>query len=199
MDTTITQAIIIALLPLTAFVIQIFIGKRLPRQGDWLCAIAIVVAFLLSLTILGRVFSVYDASFKVVHVFDWVSLGTVNITFGIHVDNITAIMLFVVTLVSSLVHFYSMAYLHGDIRYNRYFAFLSLFTFSMLGLILVDNFLGIYIFWELVGLCSYFLIGHWFEKKSASDAAKKAFLVNRVGDIGMFHWHHDYLCDTWHI
>jgi len=95
-------------------------------------------------------------------------------------------MLFVVTLVSGLVHLYSMGYMHGDKRYHLYYAYLSLFSFSMLGLVLVDNFFGIYCFWELVGLCSYLLIGFWFEKDSAADAGKKAFITNRIGDVGMF-------------
>jgi NADH-quinone oxidoreductase subunit L len=102
------------------------------------------------------------------------------------IDNITVIMLFVVNLISMLVHYFSIEYMHGDKRYTRYFAYLGLFTFSMLGIVLSNNLLGIYIFWELVGLSSYLLIGFWFEKDSASDAGKKAFLTNRVGDIGMF-------------
>ena len=95
-------------------------------------------------------------------------------------------MLFVVALISALVHYFSIAYMKGDERYNRYFAYLGIFTFSMNGIVLTNNILMMYIFWELVGLSSYLLIGFWFEKKSASDAGKKAFLVNRIGDIGMF-------------
>ena len=93
-------------------------------------------------------------------------------------------MLVVVTTVSTLVHLYSIGYMHGDPRYGRYFAYLSIFSFSMLGLVLAESFFFIFIFWELVGLSSYLLIGFWFEKKSASDAGKKAFIVNRVGDYG---------------
>ena len=95
-------------------------------------------------------------------------------------------MLFVVNLISMLVHLFSIAYMKGDKRYTRYFAYLGIFTFSMLGIVLTDNLLMMYIFWELVGLSSYLLIGFWYEKKSASDASKKAFLTNRIGDIGMF-------------
>jgi NADH-quinone oxidoreductase subunit L len=95
-------------------------------------------------------------------------------------------MITTVALISMLVHIFSIAYMKGDIRYNRYFAYLGLFTFSMSGIVFTHNFLMMYIFWELVGLSSYLLIGFWFEKKSASDAAKKAFIVNRIGDIGMF-------------
>jgi NADH-quinone oxidoreductase subunit L len=107
---------------------------------------------------------------------------TLNV--GILVDNITAVMLLVVTGVSTLVHLFSIGYMHGDPRYNRFFAYLSIFSFSMLGLVLSESFFFIYVFWELVGLSSYLLIGFWFEKKSAADACKKAFIVNRVGDFG---------------
>jgi NADH-quinone oxidoreductase subunit L len=101
-------------------------------------------------------------------------------------DNLSVIMIFTVTLISLLVHIYSVAYMKGDIRYSRYFAYLGLFTFSMTGIVFTHNFLMMYIFWELVGVSSYLLIGFWYEKKSASDAGKKAFLVNRIGDLGMF-------------
>ena len=95
-------------------------------------------------------------------------------------------MLMVVSLISFLVHLYSTAYMEGDPRYSRYFAFLGLFTFSMNGIVLSNSLVMMYLFWELVGLSSYLLIGFWFEKDSAANASKKAFLTNRVGDIGMF-------------
>jgi len=104
---------------------------------------------------------------------------------GILLDGLTAVMLVVVTVVSFLVYFYSAAYMKGDVRYGRYFASLSLFSTCMLGLVLSDNLLTLYIFWELVGFCSYVLIGHWFERKSAADAALKAFVTTRIGDVGM--------------
>jgi NADH-quinone oxidoreductase subunit L len=110
----------------------------------------------------------------------------VQIEIGFMIDNIAAIMLVAVSIVSALIHLFSIGYMHGDVRYGRYFAYLGLFTFSMFGIVLTNNFLLMYMSWELVGLSSYLLIGHWFEKKSASDAAKKAFIVNRVGDVGMF-------------
>jgi len=182
----ITNAIIILLLPLLAFVIQIFFGKRLPRQGGWLPTSAMFLAFLFAVPIFWQAIAAYDPQFKITASWDWIDFGPVAVSFGIHIDNLTAIMLIVVTLISALIHLYSIGYMHGDERYSRYFSYLSLFSFSMLGLILVDNFFGIYIFWELVGLCSYLLIGFWFEKHSASNAAKKAFITNRIGDICMF-------------
>jgi NADH-quinone oxidoreductase subunit L len=124
--------------------------------------------------------------------FTWITMGgapssdLVKIDLGIKIDNLTVLMLFVVNLISALVHYFSIEYMHGDKKYTRYFAYLGVFTFSMLGIVLTHNLLMMYIFWELVGLSSFLLIGFWFEKKSASDAAKKAFIVNRIGDIGMF-------------
>ena len=178
--------IAILLLPLMAFVVQIFVGKRLPRNGDWVSVGAVALTLCLSLAMFGVILVKYDPGFSVDKTWTWFDLGSLKVQIGILIDNVTVVMLLVVSLISTLVHVYSTAYMEGDQRYSRYFAFLSLFTFSMNGIVLANSLLGIYIFWELVGLSSYLLIGHWFEKDSASDAAKKAFLVNRVGDIGMF-------------
>lgn len=106
------------------------------------------------------------------------------IPMGIYIDPLTAIMLMVVTIVAALVQIYSLGYMHGDPRFARYFAYLSLFTFSMLGLVLAGTYILMFVFWELVGLTSYLLIGFWFEKKSASDAGKKAFVTTKIGDLG---------------
>lgn len=183
----ITYAIIILLLPLAAFTIQIFLGKRLPKQGAWLPTGAMFLAFLFALPIFFQAIAHYEPNYIIAQAsWSWIDFGPVTISFGILIDNLTAVMLIVVTLISALIHLYSIGYMHGDPRYSRYFAYLALFSFSMLGLILVDNFFGIYIFWELVGLCSYLLIGFWFEKDSAANAGKKAFITNRVGDVGMF-------------
>ena len=119
-----------------------------------------------------------------VTLFTWIKVGAFDVPLKLSADPLTAVMLVVVTGVSFLVHLYSVGYMHGDGGYPRFFAYLSLFTFSMLMLVLSGNFLLLYVFWEAVGLCSYLLIGFWFHKKSAADAGKKAFLVNRVGDFG---------------
>ena len=182
----INYGIAILLLPLAAFVIQIFVGKRLPRNGDWVSTGAVALTLCLSLAMFGVMLVKYDPDFVIDEAWRWFDLGSLTVHLGILIDNVTVVMLLVVSLVSTLVHVYSISYMEGDPRYSRYFAFLSLFTFSMNGIVLANNLLGIYMFWELVGLSSYLLIGFWFEKNSASDAAKKAFLVNRVGDIGMF-------------
>jgi len=177
---------VILCIPLAAFVIQTFVGRRLPRGGDWVSILAIFVSFLLSVFLLIDVIQIYDPKFKETLSWTWITLPGFTLNFGFLIDNVTALMLVVVTLVSLLVHVYSVGYMKEDRRYYRFFAYLSFFSFSMLGLVLVDNLFSLYIFWELVGLSSYLLIGFWFEKHSAAQAAKKAFIVTRIGDIGLF-------------
>ena len=174
---------LILLCPLAAFAFFGLLGlanKHFPRQ-DYLSTAAMLIALACSFLLLREVVPKPEP-----HTVDWLSLGGVTFSMGFYLDSVTVIMLIVVTLVSSLVHIFSMGYMHGDPRYPRFFAYLSLFSFSMLFLVVSDNLLGIYIGWELVGLCSYLLIGFWFEKDSAANACKKAFLTTRVGDVGMF-------------
>ena len=190
------QSLIILILPLAAFVVQVFSGRKLPRQGDWVPTSAMFVALVIAakmffVDLLGSPTGVVRQVWHPAAGAYWLApgggaAGGFRIDFGIMVDNLTIVMLLVVTLVSFLVHLYSCGYMHGEERYNRFFAYLALFTFSMLGLCISSNLLFVFIFWELVGLCSYFLIGFYFEKKSASNAAIKAFITTRVGDIGFF-------------
>ena len=182
----ITYAPYFLLLPLAAFVIQIFFGKRLPRKGDWVSISAVGITLCLAIAMFVMMLFLYKPGMKEELTWEWFNLGQLSVKIGVLIDNVTVIMLLVVSLVSGLVHLYSVGYMKDDPRYSRYFGYLSLFTFSMNGIILSNNLLSIYMFWELVGLSSYLLIGFWFEKDSAADASKKAFLVNRVGDIGMF-------------
>lgn len=114
----------------------------------------------------------------------WTVIGNVAIQFGVKLDALTVIMFLMVSLCATCIHVFSIGYMKGDPRFARFFTYMSLFCFSMLGLVISSNLVFLFIFWELVGVCSYFLIGFWFEKKSASDAAIKAFVVNRVGDFG---------------
>ncbi len=178
-------AILIFLLPCAAFALMALFHQRLPRHGDFFATGAIGATLAAAIWIF-----VHGASANNVMVnftFDWLPLGAGNIVRGgILVDRLTAIMLVVVTLISFLVHLFSVKYMEGDVRYGRYYCGLLLFTTSMLGLVLANNLVYLYIFWEMVGLSSYLLIGHWFEKKSASDAAIKAFITTRLGDVGMF-------------
>ena len=115
---------------------------------------------------------------------NWLTIGGLHVDFGLKLDALSLMMLLVVTGVGGAIHIYSFGYMHEDRGFSRYFACMSLFTFSMLGVVLANNFIELFIFWELVGVSSYLLIGHWFERPSAGDAAKKAFIVNRLGDFG---------------
>ncbi len=189
-STLIHLAFAVLFLPLVGFALLIFFGKRIPRQdlvetGILFTALAISIYIMVQ-----KVFFVAAPSID--FTFRWLDLGAITgypgftIDLGIAIDNIAAIMLVVVTLISALVHLFSLAYMEGDVRYSRYYAYLGLFSFSMLGIVLSNNLLMMYVFWELVGISSYLLIGHWYEKKSASDAGKKAFIVNRIGDVGFF-------------
>lgn len=186
MNTTAIIALAIFLVPLGMFVLMGFFNRRLPRRGDFLATGALGVSLVLSLALFVQAWRGPAHLFANVN-FDWLPMAAgVNLQGGFMVDRLTAVMLVVVTLVSFLVHLFSTKYMHGDVRYGRYFSSLLLFTMSMLGLVLANNLLFLYMFWELVGLSSYVLIGHWFEKKSASDAAIKAFITTRLGDVGMF-------------
>ncbi len=182
-------SIIMLLLPAFGFGILIVFGKKYPKL-HWLEIGILSIGLILAIVVLITKLTTYlhdDIAFN----FVWINFSNISlldsfkIRLGVKIDNITAIMLFVVNLISFLVHVYSLEYMKGDPRFNRYYAFLGVFTFSMIGIVISDNLLMIYIFWELVGLSSYLLIGFWYEKKSASDAGKKAFLTNRIGDIGM--------------
>ncbi len=193
MHSLIQLSIVVLLLPLLSFVILIFFNRQLPRRGDFIGVGILGTAFALSAYIFWSVIvQTYDPAFRIAWDFTWIDLGNVpgvgalQIRMGVVIDNLTSIMLAMVTLISLLVHLYSTGYMAGDKNYGRYFAYLGIFTFSMLGIVLSDNLFSIYIFWELVGLSSYLLIGFFFEKDSAADAQKKAFLANRVGDIGMW-------------
>ena len=182
----INYSLFILFLPLAAFLIQIFYGRRLPRQGDWVSVSAVGITLILSIAMFVAMLLDNDPEFRQEAGFTWLDMGSFSIELGFLVDNITVIMLLIVALISTCSHVFSLKYMEGDIRYSRYFAYLGLFTFSMNGIVLANNLFSMYMFWELVGVSSYLLIGHWFEKDSAADAAKKAFLTNRVGDIGFF-------------
>ena len=167
---------LILLLPLFSAV-TILLGAYRSNTGTAALSVgAIIVAFLIAL----RMFFVGDIHPQV----EWLHLDGLEINIGLQFDGLSKLMLVVVTGVGSLIHIFSLGYMRGDRDFSRYFGGLSLFIFSMLGIVLADNFVMMFIFWELVGVSSYLLIGFWFEKPSAADAAKKAFLTNRVGDFG---------------
>ena len=185
MDNNLIYSLLILFLPLVSFVYQIFFGKILGRNTHFISISLIALIFGLSLSFLFQSINKgYGTILDVSTI--WFSSTDFNVSLGIYIDNITSIMLCVVSFISLLVHIYSTEYMKDDPRYSRYFGFLGIFTFSMNGIVLADSLIMMYIFWELVGLSSYLLIGFWFEKDSAANACKKAFLTNRVGDIGMF-------------
>ena len=190
----VTLISVILLCPLGAFAffaILALTGRNSNRQ-DLISTFAMIIAFLCAFLLFMQVLGDPDSYKRAggvspeTHTIDWIQINNVSLSMGFLFDSVTSIMLLVVTIVSGLVHIFSIGYMHGDPRYPRFFAYLSLFSFSMLFLVVADNLLGIYIGWELVGLCSYLLIGFWFEKDSAANACKKAFLTTRVGDVGMF-------------
>jgi NADH-quinone oxidoreductase subunit L len=140
---------------------------------------AIVTGFVLTL-----VFIANNGWTSVESTTHWLSIGNLSVDFGLKLDRLSLMMMLIVTGVGGAIHIYSFGYMHADRGFSRFFACLSLFTFSMLGIVLANNFIELFIFWELVGVSSYLLIGFWFEKPSAADAAKKAFFTNRLGDFG---------------
>ncbi|MCS7191531.1 MAG: NADH-quinone oxidoreductase subunit L [Armatimonadetes bacterium] len=187
MEATPVVVAIIMLAPFAAYLINVFFGGWLRERAHWVSLTLVGVSAILSLMIFGTtvVRSLTDPHFHGWHG-TWFKIpaGAYTLKIGYQVDQLTAFMLVVVTFIGWFIQLYSVGYMHGDLRYSRYFAFLSLFKASMLLLVLTDNLVGLYAAWELVGLCSYLLIGFWFEKPEAMRAAKKAFIVTRVGDAG---------------
>ena len=170
-------------LPLLASITSGFFGKSIgDRKSGIVTSVFVSISALLSLILFYEVI-VNDYTNNVV-IATWINSGTLNVNWSIKIDALSSVMLVVVTLVSSLVHIYSIGYMSHDPHKPRFMAYLSLFTFAMLTLVTSDNFLQLFFGWEGVGLCSYFLIGFWFKKDSANAAAIKAFVVNRVGDFG---------------
>jgi len=177
---------LIPLLPLSGFLINGLLGKKLGKTlVSWIGCGSVGLSFLISLKVLFELLSV-PAEGRVFEkiVFPWIYSGLFKVNISFLVDPLSCVMLLVVTGVGFLIHIYSVGYMAEDKGFSRFFSFLNLFVFSMLMLVLANNFLLLYLGWEAVGLCSYLLIGFWYEKKSASDAAKKAFIVNRIGDFG---------------
>ena len=178
---------LIAILPLAGFAITAVTGRRLGKQAHWIPVLAVFAVWLIAMATAYS--SLTGAAPFGEHgyghsLFTWIPAGAFVVDVGFFVDNLTACLLIVVTTIGLLVHVYSIGYMRHDPGYWRFFAYLNLFMFSMLLLVLASNFLVVFVAWELVGLSSYLLIGFWYKKRSAGLAAKKAFIVNRVGDVG---------------
>ncbi len=174
---------LIIFLPLLAAIISGFFGKIVGNKPSQLItSLFVSISALLSIYVFYNV-TIFDYSNNIV-IAKWITSGDLDVNWSIKIDQLSAIMLVVVTLVSAIVHVYSIGYMSHDPHQPRFMSYLSLFTFAMLVLVTSDNFLQLFFGWEGVGLCSYFLIGFWFKKSTANAAAIKAFLVNRVGDFG---------------
>ncbi len=175
---------LILFLPLIGAIISGFFGNKIgDRFSEILTCLFTTTAAILSIIIFYKV--ILDGYENNIVLFKWIYSGTLDVNWSIKIDALSSVMLVVVTFVSSLVHIYSIGYMSHDPNKPRFMCYLSLFTFSMLALVTADNFLQLFFGWEGVGLCSYLLIGFWFKKETANNAAIKAFLVNRVGDFGL--------------
>ena len=177
---------LIALLPFAGFLVNVTMGKRLSKSvsGGLACAV-MVASFLIAASQVWALFGMPEESRQISQtLFTWITAGTFSVDLTFRLDALSAVMILVITGIGSLIHIYSTAYMHEetDPEYARYFSYLNLFCFFMLVLVLGSNLLVMFVGWEGVGLCSYLLIGYYFVKPSAADAAKKAFIVNRVGD-----------------
>jgi NADH-quinone oxidoreductase subunit L len=171
-------------LPLFGAVVLLLSGRRIGRASGPLGCATIAVSFVLGVITFGRMLGAgAEEREATVHVFQWIAAGSLEVGVDLLVDQLSIVMVLVVTGVGTLIHVYSIGYMAGDERYARFFAYMNLFAASMLLLVLADNVVLLYVGWEGVGLCSYLLIGFWYERPAAANAAKKAFLVNRIGDF----------------
>jgi NADH-quinone oxidoreductase subunit L len=171
---------LVALLPFASAVLTLLFGKRTPGKGPVYGIVAIGVGLVLSLGILWHFVTGGGPYFSSVN---WFTVGPLHLELGQYVDGLTAVMLVVVTSVSLCVHVYSLGYMDGDVRFTWFYVVLSLFTGAMLDVVVADNLFQLLVGWEIMGVCSYLLIGHWYEEKENSDAAIKAFITTRVGDV----------------
>jgi NADH-quinone oxidoreductase subunit L len=174
------QLIWVPLLPFLAFVVNILAGRWIKTRATWLSIITSIAASAIALPVCWAVFN--GAHFA--HQGTWLMLGTVPLKFGYLMDPLSATLLFMVTIVGTLIQIYAAGYMAGDPRYSRFFAFVSLFMTAMITLVISDNYLLFFMSWEIMGLCSYLLIGFYFEKPSAANASLRAFLTTRIGDVG---------------
>jgi NADH-quinone oxidoreductase subunit L len=190
-----TLAPYIIALPLFGAIALMFFGRRIGRFSGVFASGLIVLSFVLGVVTFVQLLGAdaqgeQNGRAATITLFEWIASGNFRVGADLLVDQLAVVMVLVVTGVGSLIHVYSIDYMHGDERYPRFFAYMNLFAASMLLLVLADNILLMFVGWEGVGLCSYLLIGFWFEKNSAANAAKKAFIVNRIGDfsfmIGIF-------------
>lgn len=178
-------AFLVPLFPLIGSIINGFFGLKIGKDRvSWVACVGPVLSFVVTLILLVSIFFHPEGTpYPEQSLFTWIAAGDFVVDFGFQIDPLSLVMMMVVTGVGSIIHIYSIGYMYEEYSYYRYFAYLNLFLFSMLLLVMGSNFLVMFIGWEGVGVCSYFLIGYYFEKKSACDAGVKAFIVNRIGDF----------------
>src|SRR3954464_10352527 len=178
---------LIPLFPVVGFLVNASLGRRWTKSVSGGVAFAAMISsFAVSAMLVGRILGHAAAPIEFT-AFEWFTSGTLHVPFTLRLDHLSTVMILVITGIGSLIHIYSTGYMHeeSDSEYARYFSYLNLFAAFMLVLVLGANFPVMFVGWEGVGLCSYLLIGFWFKKKSAADAGKKAFIVNRIGDVGL--------------
>src|ERR671933_2664226 len=188
---TLGQQLIISaipVLPALAFFALVIFGRLLRENAQYVAILGVTVSLVFSVFALLFVAGIIPGGGEPIEFsVNWIDLGEGgSFPMGVYIDGLAAVMLVVVCFVSLMIQLYSGGFMEGDRRFAWYYALLNLFTMSMLGLVLAPNFIELYVFWELVGLCSYLLIGHWFEKPEAAKAATKAFVVTRIGDAALF-------------
>ncbi len=171
----------VPLLPLLGFFLLTFFGKQLKSAGPWIASLLVLGSFLLSVYLFVNLGNKQSLDYDV---FTWMHWGEVSLNFGFLIDPLSLIMLLVITGIGFLIHLYSIGYMHHDEGFVRFFSYLNLFIFFMLLLVMGNSYLIMFIGWEGVGLCSYLLIGFWYTNDAYNDAAKKAFIMNRIGDLG---------------
>jgi NADH-quinone oxidoreductase subunit L len=177
---------VVLAMPSIAAALNLFIGRRLGRWAGWVASAAVGVSFALAVWVVAALLErPAESRTYVQHLFEWIRVGKFSVGTDLRLDVLSATMILVVTGIGFLIHVYAIGYMEGDPRYGRFFAYLNLFVFFMLLLVLADNYLLLYVGWEGVGLCSYLLIGFWFEKTENASAAKKAFVTTRIGDTLM--------------
>ncbi len=178
---------LVTLLPLIGFIVNLFFGKKIKSEkiSGWFSTLMVFIPFLIAVLTFFNFLGLQNAEKSIsIKYFSWLISGNININFAYLIDPLSIVMVLIITGVGFLIHIYSIGYMHSDPEFHKFFSYLNLFIFAMLNLVLADNFLLVFLGWEGVGLCSYLLIGFWYEKKFTGEAAKKAFVMNRIGDFG---------------
>ena len=177
-------ALLLLLAPFLGFLLNIFFGSRLGKTLSGIIGtMAVAVSFAVTFYFFGAIAAIPEG----IHIslFEWIQISNFKVDFGFQLDQLSVLWLLFVTGIGSLIHLYSINYMHDDENMHKYFAYLNLFVFFMITLVIGSNLLVMFIGWEGVGLCSYLLIGFWHKNQEFNDAAKKAFIMNRIGDLGL--------------